>query len=461
MESAYGIGVQNRYALFLDEDDDSTADPYALLTNADGGEAAAIAAAKAKAAAAAAAAGGKPGAGPKLAGVTNPKTNLKPAGTLSESKANVVANQKDAAGRRDTRDNRSRSGNQSQRPIRVGDQENRTQRSPRQNNAFGEQRSPRPYGGGEGQPQEGDLKEGGGRDFRDGKDGRRNGFGGGRGASRGGFRGGPGGGQRFERKRDFNRHSGSDKTGIKATEKRDGAGAHNWGKSVDDFAAAPEDELVNGEQPAEGGKPAEGGTPAEGTEAAPGEEGTAGAEGEEAKSDEPVVKTLDEYKREREEKRLHAQFNTRKANEGEDKTKWKKTYILKKKPVVDEEEVEYEEIEVEEDSNKRRGRQILDIEVNFRPSEEGRDFVRRGRGGPGGRGRGAGPRDGPREDRGGDRPDRRPVGERGPPGDNPRPPRGNGPAGGPRGGRGGRGGREGGRFQATPKFDDLNDFPSL
>ena len=130
---------------------------------------------------------------------------------------------------------------------------------------------------------------------------------------------------------------------MKATEKRDGAGAHNWGKSVDDFAAAPEDELVNGEPSAE---PA-----AEGAEAenASGEEKT-GAESEEPKTDEPLTKTLDEYKREREEKRLATlggtQFNTRKAGEGEDKTKWKKTYVLKKKEKTDEEEVEYEEIEV-------------------------------------------------------------------------------------------------------------------
>lgn len=167
---------------------------------------------------------------------------------------------------------------------------------------------------------------------------RRNGFGGGR----GGRRGGPGGGQggaRFTGKREYNRHSGSEKTGIKATDKRDGAGAHNWGKSVDDFNAAPEEELVNGEQPTEA--PVEGAEP----EAASGEEKT-GTETEEPKSDEPQLKTLDEYKREREEKRLATQFNTRKANEGEDKTKWKKTYILKKKALPEEEEVEYEEIEV-------------------------------------------------------------------------------------------------------------------
>ena len=172
--------------------------------------------------------------------------------------------------------------------------------------------------------------------------GRRNGFGG-----RGGRRGGPGSGQggtRFSGKRDFNRHSGSDKTGIKATEKREGAGAHNWGKATDnEYTTTPDDELVNGEQTTET-MPAENAEVVEATSI--GDETKIGTEAEEPKNDEPQLKTLDEYKREREEKRIATQFNTRKANEGEDKSKWKKTYVLKKKPLLEEEEVEYEEIEV-------------------------------------------------------------------------------------------------------------------
>ena len=35
----------------------------------------------------------------------------------------------------------------------------------------------------------------------------------------------------------FDRHSGSEKSGVKAIEKRDGAGAHNWGTVNDDIAA--------------------------------------------------------------------------------------------------------------------------------------------------------------------------------------------------------------------------------
>lgn len=133
-----------------------------------------------------------------------------------------------------------------------------------------------------------------------------------------------------------NRHSGSDKSSVKPTEKREGGGAHNWGKSVDEFSAtAEEEEVVNGDKPAED-------TEKTGTE----QDGGDAQENVEPKNDEPQFKTLDEYKREREEKRMHTQFNTRKPGEGEDKSKWKKTYVLKKKPEPEEEEVEYEEIEV-------------------------------------------------------------------------------------------------------------------
>ena len=60
---------------------------------------------------------------------------------------------------------------------------------------------------------------------------------GGRGGS--GGAGGTGGRGRggFDRfgKRDFDRHSGSDKSGVKAVDKRDGQGSHNWGNFKDDI----------------------------------------------------------------------------------------------------------------------------------------------------------------------------------------------------------------------------------
>lgn len=54
----------------------------------------------------------------------------------------------------------------------------------------------------------------------------RRGGGGGFSRGRGGF-GGRGG------KREFDRHSGSDKTGVKAVEKREGSGPHNWGDQIE------------------------------------------------------------------------------------------------------------------------------------------------------------------------------------------------------------------------------------
>ena len=120
MESAYGIGVHNRYALFLDEDDGDALDPYALLTQADTDH-------KTKAAAAVTPAnatvpnaanvgvigsgggaivvGNKSGPNKTTGGGTNKnspgaaigqKATTLGGGTLSESKVNVTANQKDS-----------------------------------------------------------------------------------------------------------------------------------------------------------------------------------------------------------------------------------------------------------------------------------------------------------------------------------------------------------------------------
>lgn len=75
----------------------------------------------------------------------------------------------------------------------------------------------------------------GGRNFRNDRPDRTDRNEGNRG-SRDGQR--PGG-----RGRDFDRHSGDVRSGVKATEKRGGQGAHNWGKPTD-FDAAPEQELL-------------------------------------------------------------------------------------------------------------------------------------------------------------------------------------------------------------------------
>ncbi|CAD7093941.1 unnamed protein product [Hermetia illucens] len=230
--------------------------------------------------------------------------------------------------------------------------------------------------------------------------------------SGGGSAGGPPR-RNFGGKREFDRQSGSDKTGVKAVDKRDGAGAHNWGshkQDLEDLNKTSEDVATDkddsaGEQPTE--------------QAAVIEEET-------------KELTLDEWKAQR-AVRAKPQFNIRKAGEGEDLSQWKKMIALnnKKKDDESEEELEYDPSMYPQ----RVGRlqRVLDIEFHF---NDGRRV-----GGLGGRGRGR--------------------------------PRGNpGAAGG-----GAGGGRREGRprntdqtkiqedrhrgSQNAPKVDDEHDFPSL
>lgn len=145
--------------------------------------------------------------------------------------------------------------------------------------------------------------------------------------------GGPGRGEggggdkpRFDRrgKREFDRQSGSDKTGVKAVDKRDGGGAHNWGshkQDLDDLNKGTDQYLTDGEK---NDSAVEGET----------KEGETNAEGE-AKPVEEEVKemTLDEWKAQRAAIRAKPQYNLRKAGEGEDTAQWTKMIPLDKKKV--------------------------------------------------------------------------------------------------------------------------------
>ena len=88
-----------------------------------------------------------------------------------------------------------------------------------------------------------------------------------RGAFRGGDRGSRGGRGRGAMggrggKRDFDRQSGSDKSGVKPIEKREGSGPHNWGSVQDEIEGQLEPAVV--EEAVEGEAEA---APAEGVEA--------------------------------------------------------------------------------------------------------------------------------------------------------------------------------------------------
>ncbi|XP_023821510.1 plasminogen activator inhibitor 1 RNA-binding protein isoform X3 [Oryzias latipes] len=141
----------------------------------------------------------------------------------------------------------------------------------------------------------------------------------GRGGGRGG-RGGRGRGMGREGfdsrgKRDFDRHSASDKSNPKSEEKRGGGGSHNWGNVKDEVneaeqTAAPE-------------------TTPEGEENTPAGSENKENEVEEVKPEGPKEMTLDEWKAMQDKERTKVEFNIRKPNEGTD-SQWKKGYVLHK-----------------------------------------------------------------------------------------------------------------------------------
>ncbi len=72
-------------------------------------------------------------------------------------------------------------------------------------------------------------------------------------------------------------------------------------------------------------------------------------EGGEDKEAHPNFMTLDEYKALKNEINKKNEFNIRQPGEGEDQSKWPKTYLLAKKKEDDEDEEEEEEEEEEDE----------------------------------------------------------------------------------------------------------------
>ncbi|XP_064477051.1 SERPINE1 mRNA-binding protein 1-like isoform X2 [Ornithodoros turicata] len=409
MENSYGIGVKNRYELFYDDDED----PVELLRQQEEEKE------KRKAE--------KITSKDKSKGTKSVKPP--PSSTTKKIPKEIPVNksQERAAPQRDE-NNRARTT----RPDRAvkfasGPRDDQRDFEERKNRRNREERT------GPGSENRFDSN----RDRGEG-DLRRGGRGGGLG--RGGFRGGRGRGAPGPRgfdsrgKREFDRQSGSDKS-VKPVDKKGGEGQYNWGTVHDDL----EVQL----SPFAGEEAATGDTSVldkSGEEhSAENAADTSKEEGGETAEDEAAAAaaremTLDEYKREQEQKRSRASFNIRKPGEGEENAQWKKMYVLKKKEGEEDDEEEDEE-EVgndltsfeDDDEYARRGRQrqVVDIEINFADA-------RRGRGGGRGRGMGRGSRPGgPQGDRG--RPREPPV----------------------------RGGDSHAPKQSAPKVDDWNDFPSL
>lgn len=169
------------------------------------------------------------------------------------------------------------------------------------------------------------------------------------------------------RKRQRDRQSGSDKTGVKSVDKRDGAGTHNWGshkQDIDDLNKPPTDDEIK-----EGGEE----NVEDSTPAAPVEE-------------EPKEMTLDEWKAQRQAQLVQPQYNLRKAGEGEDNAQWDKMKRLDKKTGDGETSRRDAEaaaaIKREADAKKK---QVLEIDFHFNDGRRG-GLGRRPN--PGGRGTG-------------------------------------------------------------------------
>ncbi|KAK2191517.1 hypothetical protein NP493_49g09075 [Ridgeia piscesae] len=380
MESQYGIAVTNKYELFLNEDED----PLEILRLQEEAKLKKKDDKPTK----------KDGKHDKAAKSAKTKQNKKVLTPVQDQKnvldPNIIK-----------KDDKSRN-----RPTR--DQGDDKLRKPRENrDGFNREpfRENRDSGPPRRREDRGDRERNDMGGNRGGERGR--GFGRGRGGGRGGGRGRggstEGGFDRFG-KRDFERHSGSDKTGVKAVDKREGGGAHNWGNVRDDI------ENVKATNKRDGGGAHNWGSTKDDiqeqlndtnvSESNPEWSATEETENREPKHPlltvmmkdpwnqslkEPAEMTLDEYREMERKNRVQAAFKIRRAGEGVDGDQWKKTYVLKKTPQEEEDEEEYDEEEYEE----RHGRpkNILDIEITFSDNPR-RGRGRRGGTGVGGRGRG-------------------------------------------------------------------------
>lgn len=180
----------------------------------------------------------------------------------------------------------------------------------------------------------------------------------------GGFgRGGRGGeGGRGGRGRPFDRQSGSDRTGVRSFDKKDGHGKGNWGSDKDEVTAA------------EGGETEE--APVEREPEVPREKTAEELAYEAELAEFAKMKTLKEFKAE--QKKESTGFNTRKAGEGSDEA-FGKLIPIQKTVIEDGHE---ETIVLRKEPTKK----VLAINIQFADSDRGSS---RGGGFRGGRGRGA------------------------------------------------------------------------
>lgn len=355
MENAYGIGVTNRYHLFLDDD----ADPLELLQSK---ERERELKKRSK------------GADKEGKGKVEPKPKATPA---SRKNAKESENIKSADNR--IREEKSKQDDgKPERQQRSGrftgenreDRNNRRNRDDSFNGAADKEWKPR-------------------REFGDNEGAERRTFGRGRGGrgGRGNYENRGRYDNRGKREHDSQQSDGS-------WEKRSGSkeNADKWPKSENVPVNEPKQEYGSEEVGWDIEENVEVKEVTEPTDKSPEQDGENATEVPTvALEEEPKELTLDEWKAQR-AVRQKPSFNLRKAGEGEDPSQWKKMYVLDKKREGNESELE-EELEFDiSDYPQRVGRQkhILDIQFTFNDARRGGGTGRGWGRGRGGRGQGRG-----------------------------------------------------------------------
>lgn len=289
LQEGFGCVVTNRFDQLLDDE----SDPFEILKAAENKKKeAAAAAGSAKSAAQAA----------KQPKKESQKDRKNPLLDKKEESQAPVPPKKEGIRRVGRRpDQQGQPGSQHQGEGRQGDR--RPERRPPRERRFEKPTEDKPEGGAEFSTD----KPSGDRPPR--------GRGGGRGG-RGGRGRGMGRGDGFDSrgKRDFDRHSGNDRS-QKTDEKRGGGGSHNWGNAK--------------EEPSEAEQTAAPEAHPEGEEPTPTDSENKENEVEEVKEEGPKEMTLDEWKAMQDKERAKVEFNIRKPNEGAD-SQWKKGYVLHK-----------------------------------------------------------------------------------------------------------------------------------
>nr|CAB3265981.1 plasminogen activator inhibitor 1 RNA-binding protein [Phallusia mammillata] len=212
---------------------------------------------------------------------------------------------------------------------------------------------------------------------------------------RGGFRGN--GGQRNFRnnyrndgrddrgKREFDRRSGSDRSGVRPTDKRDGGGSRNWGTPGGEIEetqpAQLENEVVtNWADQVDSEEQSEKKTSKVDSEKEDEGDKNEGAAEEAAEQE----LTLDEWKALQNSNAKKLEFNIRKPGEGEDNAKWKNMKVLH---AVSSKEATNAGMGGE-DGHRRPAKNFVEVDIRFTDPTRGQK-AGRGRGGGGGGARGA------------------------------------------------------------------------